>query len=457
MPVITRWTTPSGISRNAAAIARVQAVAARNVRQAWSPARRAGYRSWLGWPLAGLLLMILGLVLPWFAIPLQADQSAWSLPVALAGTPSISWVSYGAVLAVCLVIGVLAITRSRGRPCAATAAVGAAVLVVSLTFLVAAGTADWPLLQRLQDQVAQQTAIFRQFGYVVPGEQPRLMLLTPVTGTWSLVGGALRLGWFTTAVGGLMLLGSGAPSLAGWVRRSRRRGVLLPVLALLLLAGVLGRGVVAGYLAEQGADDEEAGNYKAASTSLTAAREFNPLLASSTAYDLTLGQVLLADGGRGQPLALLADAATRGAGGDVQGRVSELRQAVALDPANPVLQQQLDQASQVLGLRIQDAGPLQKLSDPTVADVYTEGRIQYALADYQAALARFRQVLTMTGDGNVTSSAFTYIALSELKLGQGDQARRDLLRAVSVDTSYNNTLARSLLVGLYVSTKLGDA
>lgn len=456
VPVVSRWTIPSVASRNAPAIARVQAVAARSVRQAWSMARRTGYRSWLGWPLPGLLLLILGLALPWFAIPLQADQPAWSLPVVLAGTPSISWVSYGAVLVACLGLGALAIMHSRGRPCAATAAVGAGVLVVSLTFLVATGTADWPLLQRLEDQVIQQTAIFRQFGYVVPGQEPRLMLLVPVTGTWALVGGALRLGWFTTAVGGLIMLGSGASSLAHWVSLSRRRRMLLPALALLLV-GVLGRGAVAGYLATQGAAAAQAGNYRAASSSLTAAREFNPLLTSSTAYDLTLGQVLLAAGGRAQPLALLADADARGAGGDFQGRVIELRQAVARDPANPVLLQQLDQASQVLGLRNQDARPLQELSDPTVADLYTEGRVRYALADYPAALACFQQVLTMTRDTNVTSSAFTYIALSELKLGQADQARRDLLRAVNVDTSYNNTLARSLLVGLYVSTKSGDA
>jgi tetratricopeptide (TPR) repeat protein len=403
------------------------------------------------------LLLILGLALPWFAFPLQAGRSAWSLPVVLAGTPATSWVSYGAVLAACLGLGLVAITRSQGRPSVATAAVGAGVLVVSLTFVVATVTADWPLLQRLQDQTAQQAAIFGQFGYAVPGQQPSLMLLVPVTGTWALVGGALRLGLFSASAGGLVLFASGASSLAGWVRRARRRWMLLPALALLLVAAVLGRGAVAGYLAGQGAAASQAGNYQAASTSLAVARQLNPLLTSSTAYDRTLGQVLLATGGRGRPLALLAEADAHGAGGDTRARVIELRQAVARDPANPVLVQQLDQASQVLGLTGQDPSSLQALSDPTVADRYTEGRVLYALAEYPAALACFRRVLAMTGDANVTSSAFTYIALSELKLGQADQARRDLLRAVSMDAGYNNTLARSLIVGLYVSTKSGDA
>jgi hypothetical protein len=430
----------------------------RGARQIWSADRRAGYRRWLSWSLVGLLLLILGLWLPWFAVPLQVDPTAWSLPVVLAGTPSIPWISYGAVLAACLGLGLLALMRSQGRPGAGTGAVGAGVLVVSLVFLVATRTADWPLLQRLEDQTAQQTAIFGQFGYAVPGQQPTLMLLVPVTGTWALVGGALRLGWFSTAIGGLVLFGSGASSLAGWVRQTRRRGKLLPALALLLVVGVLGRGAVASYLAGRGAAASQAGDYRMASASLSIARQLNPLLTSSSAYDLALGQVLRADaGGRSQPLALLADADARGAGGDIPGQVTELRQALARDPANPILLQQLDQASQVLGLNDQDPGSLQALGDPTLADEYTEGRVFYTMGDYPAALTCLQRVLTMTRDDNVTSSAFTYMALSEIKLGQPDQARRDLLRAVSVDTRYNNTLARSLVAGLYIGTKSGAA
>jgi hypothetical protein len=420
-------------------------------------ARRAGQPPWLGWPLLGLLLLIPGLVLPWFAVPLQAQRSAWSLPVVLAGVPSVSRVSYGTVLAGCLGLGLLAMRRGQGRPCAATAAVGGGALVVSLTFLVATRTTDWSLLQQLQDRTAQQTAIFSQFGYAVPVQEPSLMLLVPVTGTWALVVGALRLGWLSTAAGGLVLFGSSASCLAGLVRRTRWPKMLLPELALLLIVGFLCRGEVASYLADQGVAAAQAGDYQAARTNLAVAYSLNPLLASDMAYEQALGQVLLAAGRSGQPLALLADADARGASGDIHGQVAELQLAVARDAANPVLIQQLDQASQLLGLTSQYPGPLQALGDPTVADEYTEGRVFYAVADYTAALAYFRQVLTMTQDANVTSSAFTYIALSELKLGQADQARLDLLRAVGADTGYNNTLARSLVAGLYVGTKSGDA
>jgi hypothetical protein len=421
----------------------------------WVDARRARDSSWLGWPLLGLLLVITGQALPWFAIPMMGGRSAWSLPVVLAGVPSGSWASYGAILAVCLGLGLLSVIAWRGRPCAATATVGAGVLVVCLTFLVATGTADWPLLQQLEDQSAQQTAIFGQFGYGVPNQLPSLMLLVPVTGSWALVAGALRLGWLSATVGGLMLFGTAAPSLTGWARRARRRWHLVAALGLLLVVSAVGRGAVAAYLAGQGAAAASGGDYPSANGTLALARRLDPLLTSSTAYDLALGQVLMAVGHTGQPLALLADANARGAQGDIQGQVTALRQAAATDPGSLVIAQQLDRASQLLALTDEDARPLEALSDPTVADEYTRGRILYAAADYTAALACFRQVLTVTTDANVDSSAFTYIALSELKLGQADQARRDLLHAVSLDTQYNNTLARSLVAGLYIGTKTG--
>ena len=424
-----------------------------NVRQTRPKARHKGRPQWLDWPLLGVLLLILGLVLPWFAIPLQAQQSAWSLPVVLAGVRSFSWVSYGAVIAVC--VGWLALIRS-GRATAATALVGVVALVVSITFLVATGTANWTLLQRLEDQTAQQSAIFGQFGYTVPAQTPSLMLLVPVTGTQALVGGALRLGWFSTSLGGLVLFASGASRLADRVRRARMPGKVLTALAVLLMAGVLGRGVAASYLAGQGAADTRAGNYQAAGATLANAHRLDPLLTSSAAYNMALGQVQLAAGSRGQPLALLADAAARGAVGNIRGQVTELRQALAREPANPVLLQQLDQASQFLAVTDRDPGPVQLLTDPSVADEYTQGRVLYTVGDYSAALQSFRQVLTMTTDANVTSSALTYIALSEMKLGQTIQARRDLLRAVSVDAGYYNTLARSVLAGLYVATKSGS-
>jgi hypothetical protein len=51
----------------------------------------------------------------------------------------------------------------------------------------------------------------------------------------------------------------------------------------------------------------------------------------------------------------------------------------------------------------------------------------------------------------VRSSAYTYISLSESSMGRLGDARTHLLTAITLDTEFNNSLARSLAAGLYVS------
>jgi Tfp pilus assembly protein PilF len=63
------------------------------------------------------------------------------------------------------------------------------------------------------------------------------------------------------------------------------------------------------------------------------------------------------------------------------------------------------------------------------------------------------RTLQLTSDPNVRSSAYTYISLCETAMGQHQQARQDLLTAISLDTEYNNALARTLATGLYVSRR----
>jgi hypothetical protein len=395
-----------------------------------------------------------GLVLPWLAVPLEADRGPFSLPVALGGLPSDPRLSYGVALAACLSLALLATVRSGGRPSAVTAALGLVLLGLCLAFVFATGTSDWPLLQHLRDQAAERDVIFQQLGYAVPATEPRLMLGAPLTGDWSQLAGGLRAGWFGTGGGGLVLLLSGLPRLpfrlgaAGW------RGLVPAAAALLAVGGLIGlagRGGAAAYLADRGIQAARAGDYRAARSSLATAHALDPSMARGVPYELALGQALLASGQSSDPLALLAEAESRDQTGDVGRQVAELREAVKRDPGDPVLVQELRQASRQLALVRGDARPLQALGHPTAADRYTEGRVLYDRASYAEALACFRTVTTLTREPNVVSSAYTYISLSEMKLGASGDARHDLVRAVAVDTGYNNTLARSLATGLYVA------
>jgi hypothetical protein len=329
-------------------------------------------------------------------------------------------------------------------------------VLVSLTVVVAAGTPDRAPPQHLRDQAAEESSIFRQLGFGVQTQEPRLMLGAPVTGDWSRLGGWLRPGWFCGIAGGLTLLLSGGSGLASWAGRAPWRRMLPASVARLAVAGLVGRGVAAGCLAERGGQAAHAGDPRAARWSLALARTLNPSLADSAQYELALGQALLASGQHRHPLALLADAESQGAGGNVARQVAELKEAVTRDPGDPVLVQQLRQASRELALADRDAGPLRTLGRLTAADEYTEGRVLYDRADYAAALPCFRRVPTLTREADVVSAAYTYVSLSETKLGQSSQARHDLIRAVAADSGYNNALARSLAAGMYVADSTGS-
>jgi tetratricopeptide (TPR) repeat protein len=279
------------------------------------------------------------------------------------------------------------------------------------------------------------------------------MLGVAVDGEWAALLGALRAGWFAAAAGGLALLLGGAPELAGRGRAGWRHRLPL-VAALLVVAGLgalVGRGVAAVTLSERGAGLARAGDYRVASSLLTTAGRLDPSLARDEAYELAVGQALLASGRHGDALALLADAELRGETGDAPGQVAELTDAVRRAPGDPVLVEQLRQATWRLALVGDDPRPIRTLGPRTTADEYTEGRVLYDRSAYADALTCFQRVLTLTGQPDVRSSAYTYIALSEAKLGRAGPARRDMVAAVLADTGTNNVQARSLALGLYAA------
>ena len=82
---------------------------------------------------------------------------------------------------------------------------------------------------------------------------------------------------------------------------------------------------------------------------------------------------------------------------------------------------------------------------------YALGRILYKGGDFDHAIDQFLRTIQLTNDPNVRSSAYTYVSLSETAMGRDSDARSHLLTAIALDTEYNNSLARSLAAGLYVS------
>ena len=95
---------------------------------------------------------------------------------------------------------------------------------------------------------------------------------------------------------------------------------------------------------------------------------------------------------------------------------------------------------------------LQQLTivDPSnVFGQYQVGRIQCDLHNYPACNAYMIVTLRLNNNADIQSSAYTYMALSDIGLGNYIQARDLLFQAVQFDPDYRNNTAREELSGLH--------
>ncbi|WP_220206329.1 tetratricopeptide repeat protein [Reticulibacter mediterranei] len=80
---------------------------------------------------------------------------------------------------------------------------------------------------------------------------------------------------------------------------------------------------------------------------------------------------------------------------------------------------------------------------------YLAGRVYYDLNDFNKSATQMTTVLQLTHNMDLQSSAYTYIALSQLQQGKTANARKLLLKAVELDPEYSNNTAREELSGLH--------
>lgn len=80
---------------------------------------------------------------------------------------------------------------------------------------------------------------------------------------------------------------------------------------------------------------------------------------------------------------------------------------------------------------------------------YLMGRIQYNLHNYEGCRVQMTIVLQLSHNEHLQSSAYTYMALSQLEQGNMVLARQLLLIAVKFDPGYWNNTAREELSGLH--------
>lgn len=92
---------------------------------------------------------------------------------------------------------------------------------------------------------------------------------------------------------------------------------------------------------------------------------------------------------------------------------------------------------------------IMQIDDANVYAHYLTGRIQYNLHNYEGCRVQMDIILQLSHNEHLQSSAYTYIALSQLEQGNIALARKLLLIAVKLDPGYWNNTAREELSGLH--------
>jgi len=79
---------------------------------------------------------------------------------------------------------------------------------------------------------------------------------------------------------------------------------------------------------------------------------------------------------------------------------------------------------------------------------FTSGHYAFEAGDESSAIAYLDQTVADTGNGELLSAAYTYLALSEQRLGATYEFREDIVKAVDLDSQDINALAREIAAGL---------
>lgn len=393
----------------------------------------------------GLLAALCGLVLPWVGLTLSPSISAWHLTFALGAVPLVGHLTYGEVLAALVVVATVSAVRSGGKPTNTTRTCGWALVATTLIFVVTTRVMGAEILFRLSTDTTE-AAIFHhqilQYHFTPPTS---FLGFTP-DATTSLVLDALRMGWYFTVVAGGMLAGR---------RVGPRRHRRAKLAALIGVGVILAWGFTTGLLAEAARSDGIA--LQLAGRSLQAEHDFdhalslNPQLRYDSALETELGQAQT-DLGQQSALSWFAKAASPLATADgVAMQMLDYSQALSIAPTNPVIENgyAIALSDDMIGVQAPlDPSAVSKLDDMAFLS-FTYGHWAYEVGDDSSTIAFMDRSIAETGNGELQSLAYTYLALSEERLDHPAAFRQDIVKAVDLDRQNVNGLGREVAAGLY--------
>jgi hypothetical protein len=301
------------------------------------------------------------------------------------------------------------------------------------------------ILFRLSSDSAQTQVIDRQILEYHFAPPTSIFGLTP-DATTMMVLNALRLGWCLTMVAGATLAGR-RPGPA----KHRR----LVVTAVLGVAVVVAYGFATGLLANAAKSDgvtlARSGRSVAAEGEFARAVSLNPQLRYDNELETELG-VAEADQGQQSALSWFAEASSppvTTAG--IAKQTFDYSEALSMAPTNPVIRSgfAVALADDMIGADVPvDPSDASKLDGMAFLS-FTLGHYAYETGDDSSTIALMNQTLANTHNGELESLAYTYLALSEQRLGRPTAFRRDIVEAVDLDTQDVNGLGREVAAGLY--------
>lgn len=423
------------------------------------------------------LIMFVASIFPWLTDPLGKVYSAWSIPVDM-GWGGVRVFSYGFCCFCCAVYAMLiALASWRDFPGSRTIrhryiTAGVLCLVPPLLFTLQYTYSNIYLSDVLAQHKLQSMLIIEHFGY---DGQRDLIALKPFSVDISTVN--YRMALFIDQLG----LGYLLPSISAYlffdykrfiivtdfpIRQENKNkkilyGIIFCVILLLLRSPVgLGCEYQARVLLAQG-------DYRSALQWLNIARFFNPSLNLVEYYHEEIGQALYYLNSKQQTdesRAYLAESYRMQ--NDYLDAYEELLGSWRSANTPPWMINEFDLTLQGLAEYTHPLrGPLLKrpINDDTALPWiqllltidpnneyahYIAGRIAYDLDNYNESIQQMSIVINMSKDNDVLSSAYTYIGLSEIGLGNEIQGRETLFTAIKFDKSYHNNTAREELSGL---------
>jgi len=391
----------------------------------------------------------LALVLPWVGLQLAPSLPAWSLHLSLASLPLVGQATYGELDLTALVVALVSFGR-HGRTRTLTVRwCGVALVGLAVGYVVTTRVAGGQVMFRLS-QDSEDIALLAHRGVALAAHPPSSFVGLGFDAQTTLLVLSLRLGWYLSVAAGALLVG------VGRLRRPRAPAVAL----LAVVSLVAGMGTVLGLAGQQ---DKLAGAQALADgmPSLALAKMKMALcLSPQLAYDPVVEQVIGRSDlelGTASALALYARA-TEGQAPKAPVLAQDivwLAEAAAMAPGNAVI---TEEYRQLLATAASLSGPLafrySARETGSVVVAYSLGRSFYDFGDNQLAVRYMGDAEGDTQDAEVRSSALTYVALAEDRMGHVAAFRHDIAEAVSLDALDANALARDAAAGLFLPPRI---